>query len=126
VVARTQHARIRGLGAAGTGSREYWLIKLTSVVLLPLTLYLIGVLVALRHASHAEMAAAIASAWVALPLFFFILANAIHMRIGMQNVIDDYVHSKGLRKISSGANTLFSWGASGVALYFLLKLGIGA
>jgi len=126
VVARTQLARIRGLGAAGSGTQEYWLVKLTSVALLPLTLYLIGALVALRHAGHADMAAAVSSAWIALPLFFFILANAVHMRIGMQNVIDDYIHSKGLKKIVSAANAFFSWGASGAAVYFLLKLGIGA
>jgi succinate dehydrogenase / fumarate reductase membrane anchor subunit len=125
MVARTPLARIRGLGAAGGGTREYWLLKLTSVALLPLTIFLIGLALALKDASHAEVAATLAAPQIAIPLCFFIFANALHMRIGMQNVIDDYVHTKGTKKIAVGANIFFSYGASAAAFYFLLQLGFG-
>lgn len=125
MVARSQFARVRGLGASGTGTREYWLLKLTSVALLPLTIFLIGLLIALKDADHARVAAAIAEPYIAVPLFFFILANALHMRLGMQNVIDDYVHDKTLKKLTTGGNLFFSYGAAAAAFYFLLKIGLG-
>ncbi len=126
MVARTPFARVRGLGASGTGTREYWLLKLTSIALLPLTIFLFGLLVALKDAGHARVANVIAAPYIAVPLVFFVIANAIHMRLGMQNVIDDYVHGKGMKKLAVAANLFFSYGTSAAALYFLLKIGIGA
>jgi succinate dehydrogenase / fumarate reductase membrane anchor subunit len=83
------------------------------------------VLVALKDADHGRVVAALASPWVVVPLFFFILANALHMRLGMQNIIDDYVHDKTMKKLAVAANIFFSYGASGAAFYFLTKIGLG-
>jgi succinate dehydrogenase / fumarate reductase membrane anchor subunit len=126
VVARTPFARVRGLGASGTGTREYWLIKLTSVALLPLTLYLVGVAIALKSSGHATVSAAIGAPYIAIPLFVFIVCNAVHMRLGMQNVIDDYVHTKGMKKLAVGANIFFAYGCAAAALYFLVMIGLRA
>ena len=125
MVARTPFARVRGLGASGTGTYEAWLTKLTSYALLPLTLYLIGLVVALKDAEHANVATTLAEPYVAVPLLLFILANALHMRLGMQQVIDDYVHGKGTRKLLVAANAFFSYGVAAAALYFLLIIGLG-
>lgn len=125
MVARTPFARVRGLGASGTGTREYWFLKLTSVALLPLSVFILGLLIALKDADHARVVEAIGAPYVAVPLVFFIIANAVHMRLGMQNVIDDYIHDKGLKKLSVGANLFFSYGTAAAAFYFLLKIGLG-
>jgi succinate dehydrogenase / fumarate reductase membrane anchor subunit len=124
MVMRTPYARARGLGAAGTGTREYWLLKLTSVALLPLTIYLGGVVIALRDAVYTEVTSALAAPWIALPLFLFIVANALHMRLGMAQVIDDYVHSTSMKKIAVGANLFFSYGLAAAGLYFLILIGL--
>jgi succinate dehydrogenase / fumarate reductase membrane anchor subunit len=124
MVARTPYARARGLGAAGTGTREYWLLKLTSVALLPLTIFFGGVLLALKDAVYGEVASALATPWIALPLFLFILANALHMRLGMAQIIDDYVHSTSMKKLAVGANLFFCYGLSAAALYFLILIGL--
>ena len=124
MVARTPLARVRGLGASGTGTREYWLIKLTSVALMPLSLYLAGVLIALKGAGHADVLATISSPYVAVPLFFFVLCNAVHMRHGMQNIIDDYGHGKTLKKIVVSSNIFYCYGIAAAALFLLLKLGL--
>jgi succinate dehydrogenase / fumarate reductase membrane anchor subunit len=126
MVARTPFARVRGLGASGTGTREYWFVKLTSVALLPLSVFIVGLLIALKDADHASVAAALAAPYVAVPLVFFIVVNAVHMRLGMQNVIDDYVHDKVLKKLMVAANIFFSYGMAAAAFYFLLKIGLGA
>lgn len=126
MVARTPFARVRGLGASGTGTRGYWLIKLTSVALLPLTVYLIGVAIALKNSAHAAVSAAIGAPYVAIPLLVFIICNAVHMRLGMQNVIDDYVHTKGMKKLAVGANIFFTYGCAAAALYFIVMIGLRA
>jgi succinate dehydrogenase / fumarate reductase membrane anchor subunit len=126
MVARTPFARVRGLGASGTGTREYWLIKLTSVALLPLTIYLAGVAIALKNSSHAAVSAAIGAPYVAIPLFAFIVCNAIHMQLGMQNIIDDYVHTKGTKKLAVGANIFFTYGCAAAAIYFIVMIGLRA
>lgn len=124
MVARTPFARVRGLGASGTGTREYWLLKLSSVALLVLSVFLAGLLIALRGAPHAQAAATLAAPWVAVPLFLFLLANALHMRLGMQNIIDDYVHSKSGKKLAVALNIFFTWTTTAAALYFLLVIGL--
>ena len=126
MVARTPFARARALGASGTGTREYWLVKLSSVALLPLTVFLIGLLVALKDGGHAAAASALAAPWVAVPLALFVLANAVHMRLGLQQVIDDYVHGKASKKIAVALNLFFSWGIAVAALYFVIMIGLGA
>jgi succinate dehydrogenase / fumarate reductase membrane anchor subunit len=125
VVARSPLARVRGLGASGGGTREYWQMKVTSYALLPLTLFVIGLLVALARADHGQVVTTLARPYIALPLFLFILANALHMKLGMQNVIDDYVHLRTSKKWWTMANLFFSYGASAAAAFFLLQISFG-
>jgi succinate dehydrogenase / fumarate reductase membrane anchor subunit len=125
VVARSPLARVRGLGASGGGTREYWQMKVTSYALLPLTLFVIGLLVVLARADHAQVLATLAAPYVGLPLFLFILANAVHMQLGMQNVIDDYVHLRSSKKWWTMANIFFSYGACAAAAFFLLQISFG-
>jgi len=124
MVARTTLARVRGHGASGSGTREYWHMKVTSYALLPLTVFAMGVFVAVARLDHAGTVAVLAKPYISLPLFLFILANAVHMQVGMQNVIDDYVHG-GPRKAAVVANIFFSYGLSAIAAFFLIKLGLG-
>ncbi|MDX6806102.1 succinate dehydrogenase, hydrophobic membrane anchor protein [Terrihabitans rhizophilus] len=125
MVSRTTLARVRGHGASGSGTREYWHMKVTSYALLPLTVFLIGLLVTLAGADHATVVATLSSPVFGLPLFLFILCNAVHMQVGMQNVIDDYAARGPWRKPAVLANIFFSYGASAAAAYFLLKLSLG-
>ncbi len=124
MVARTPFARARGLGASGSGTREYWMLKLSSVAVLVLSVFLIGLLVALKGGGHEAARQAVASPLVAIALFLFVLTNAIHMRLGMQNIIDDYVHGKNTKKLAVGANLFFSWGLAVAAFYLLVVIGL--
>ena len=125
MVARTNLARVRSLGAAGSGTRGYWLLKLTSVALLPLTIFLAGFLIAMRRAEHSEVAAGLASPTIAIPLVLFILANAVHMRLGMQNIINDYGHGKVLKQAAVALNIFFCYGVSIACFYFIIKIAVG-
>jgi succinate dehydrogenase / fumarate reductase, membrane anchor subunit len=125
MVARTPRAQVRGLGSAKSGAADYWRMKLTSYALLPLTVFLIGLAIALARADHATAAATLAAPYVAIPLLFFILINALHMRLGMDQIIEDYVHAKAWKMAAAAANVFFSWGVAATAVFALLRLSLG-
>jgi len=125
MVARTPRAKVRGLGSAKSGAAGYWRMKLTSYALIPLTVFLIGLLVALARADHATVAATLAAPYVALPLLLFILVNALHMRLGMDQIIEDYVHSKFRKTAAVAGNVFFCWGVAAAAVFALLRLSLG-
>ena len=124
MVARTPRATVRGLGSAKSGAADYWRMKLTSYALLPLTVFLIGLLVMLARADHPTVVGVLSAPYVAIPLFLFILANALHMRFGMNQIIEDYVHSKAWKTAATAGNIFFSYGVAVAAAFALLMLSL--
>lgn len=125
MVVRSRYAQVRGYGSARSGAAEHWRMKLTSYALLPLTLFLIGLVFALAGEEHPTVAATLGRPYVALPLFFFVFINAIHMRLGMSEIIEDYVHSKLWKTAAVTGNIFFSYITAAAAAFALLKLSIG-
>lgn len=95
---QTSLARARGLGSAATGTGDFWRQRVTSVLGLPLTAAAIVIVVSCIGEEHAAVHARLAHPLVALVLLLAILNTVLHMWIGMQVVIEDYVHAP-LRKI---------------------------
>ena len=103
----TPMRRVRGLGAARTGTSHFWLQRVTSVAGIPLTIAFIVIVIALIGRSHAAVAQILGSPLVAIIMLLFILNTAYHMWIGMQEIILDYVHEDTLKMLSLMANTFF-------------------
>ena len=91
---RTPLARARGLGSGKTGTGHWWWQRLTAIALVLLVPWLIGVLVSLIGADIDSARAAIARPWNAIPLAAFVIAAFWHAKLGMQVVIEDYVHTR--------------------------------
>jgi succinate dehydrogenase / fumarate reductase membrane anchor subunit len=123
---RTPLAQVRGLGSAKHGTGEFIMQRLTSVALAFLTVAFIVIVIALNGAPYATVVATLASPLVALILAAGILATVIHMRIGMQVIIEDYVQHEMTKFALILLNWLFSWGVGLVALFAVLKLALGA
>jgi len=91
---RTPIARVRGLGSARQGTHHWWQQRLTALILVPLTLWLVISLVSISAGDHA-----VVTQWMHRPLnavflILFIVAIFHHAQLGIQVVIEDYVHTE--------------------------------
>ncbi|MER2606360.1 MAG: succinate dehydrogenase, hydrophobic membrane anchor protein [Siculibacillus sp.] len=105
---RTPLSKVRGLGAAKHGTEDYWKQRLTAAVMVPLGVFLVIFLVAKAHGDVAAVRASLANPIVAILLAATVIAGALHMKIGMQVIIEDYVHAEPLKVTTIVLNTLFT------------------
>lgn len=119
---RTPLARVRGLGSAKSGTGHFWVQRVTAVANVILTVIFLGVVISLIGKPYAAAMATLSHPLIAILMLLFILSGAIHMRIGMQVIIEDYVHSEGLKILSLMLNTFFSILIAGLCLFAILKI----
>jgi succinate dehydrogenase / fumarate reductase, membrane anchor subunit len=101
-VMRSLLGRARGLGSAKSGTATWWAERVTSVALVPLTIWFVASVLALH--AHGGGRAAVAH-WAGGPvtatlLVALVLATFHHVRLGLQAVIEDYVHVEAVKTIS--------------------------
>jgi succinate dehydrogenase / fumarate reductase, membrane anchor subunit len=122
---RTPLGRVRGLGSAGAGTGDFWRQRLTALAMVLLIVPAIIIVMMMLGTSHATATRVLGSSLVAIVLILFTIASVWHMKIGMQVVIEDYVHDERLKLISIIANNFFTVAVALAAIYALLKLSIG-
>jgi succinate dehydrogenase / fumarate reductase membrane anchor subunit len=122
---RTPLGRVRGLGAAHTGTGHFWYQRVTSVAGIPLTIALIVIVIALLGRSHATVVQVLGSPVVAIVMLLFIVNTAYHMWIGMQEIILDYVHGDIVKPVTLMANTFFVFAVAFASAYAIFKLSFG-
>jgi succinate dehydrogenase / fumarate reductase membrane anchor subunit len=122
---RTPLARVRNLGASHSGTSDFWRQRLTAVALVLLILPVIVVVLMLLGRNQAGAAQILGSPLVAIILLLFIVASVWHMKIGMQVVIEDYVHREKLKLAAIMANNFFSIAVALASIYAILKLSSG-
>ncbi len=121
----TPLSRVLGLGAAGTGTEAFWRQRVTSVAAIPLTLFLIFASLYLAGSDHDSAAAFLAHPLVAVTLALTIVVYAVHMRLGMEEIIVDYVHAPGPKFVSIVLNTFYAVAVAAVCLFALLSIAFG-
>ena len=94
---RAPLGRARGLGSAKEGSGHWWTQRLTSLALIPLSLWFVASVVGMAGADYYTMRAWMGSPLVAGLLILLIIATFYHAYLGMQVVIEDYVHHEGVK-----------------------------
>jgi succinate dehydrogenase / fumarate reductase membrane anchor subunit len=123
---RTPLGRVRALGSAQEGTNHFIALRVTSVALaILLTLFLVLV-VALVGEPYETVRQTLASPLAAVVMAAGVAATIVHMRLGMQVVIEDYVHEDLSKLVLLTANALFSWGVGLVCLFAILKLALGS
>ena len=117
----TELGRVRGLGSAKSGSHHWWLQRVTAVGNIVLVLWLIFSLVRLPSLEHGALTAWLASPLAAVPMALLVINVFWHFRIGLQVVIEDYVHG-GMRVLTMALVHVWTFGMGGFALYSIFKI----
>ncbi len=97
---RNPLARAKGLGASGEGSHHWWVQRVTAIALVPLSLWFVFSIINHIGNSHEEVTIWIAQPSVALLLIIYLGFMFYHAQLGIQVVIEDYVHSELVKVVS--------------------------
>jgi succinate dehydrogenase / fumarate reductase, membrane anchor subunit len=122
---RTPLAGARGLGAAKSGTEHWWEQRLTSIALVPLTFAAIVILIATIGRDYVAVVHMFRSPVVAVIMLLFIFATTYHMKLGLQSVIEDYIHNKAVKTAALITNTfvcIILWFA---CTFAILELAFG-
>ena len=122
---RTPLGKVRGLGSARDGTHHWWMQRVTAIANLPLMIFFIIFIIAHLGSGRAELVAAIANPMIAILLSLTMISVLWHMRLGLQVVIEDYVHGAATKLAAILANTFFTAALGVAALYAILKMSFG-
>jgi succinate dehydrogenase / fumarate reductase membrane anchor subunit len=104
---QTPLKRARGLGSSKSGTHHFIVQRVTAVALIPLSLWVIYVVLAVFHADYIQARALVHQPVNAMLLIAFVLAVFWHAQLGLQVVIEDYVHTRWLEITSQLAVKFF-------------------
>ncbi len=123
---RTPLKNVRYLGSAKEGADHFWKQRVTAVANVFLGIFLVWLIVSLLGADYATVKQKLAHPLIALPLLGLVLSGTIHMRLGMQTIVEDYVHSEGIKIVVLMLNTFFAIAIALASVFSILKLSFGA
>jgi succinate dehydrogenase / fumarate reductase membrane anchor subunit len=119
---RTPMAKVRGLGSAKSGTDHFFRQRVTALANVPLAIAFVIILTMLMGAPHAVFVATMKSPLIALLLLLFVVSGAIHMRLGMQVIIEDYIHDEGRKIALLIANTFFAIVIAAACSFAVLRM----
>ena len=122
---RTPIGRVRGHGSARSGTAHFWHQRVTAIANLFLITAFVVILVSLLGRSHATVIQTLASPFVAIVMLLMVGSVTYHMKIGMQVVIEDYVHDETWKFAAIVANIFFAIAVAAACVYSLLKISFG-
>lgn len=122
---RTPLRRVQFLGAAHSGTRHFWHQRLTSVGGVILLVVFIAIVMNLMGRNHAAAVQILGSPIVAILMLLFVFNTVYHMWLGMQVIVEDYVHQPVGKVALLMANTFYCIAVGVACGYALLRLSFG-
>jgi succinate dehydrogenase / fumarate reductase membrane anchor subunit len=123
---KTRLGRVRGLGAAKEGAAHWWAQRLTALALVPLMIWLAVSLVALAGAPHGVVVSWIKGPVTAVLLIALIAALFHHLQLGLQVVVEDYVHTEWRKLALIIAIKFAAVLAALTGIFSVLRIALGA
>lgn len=123
---KTQLAVVRGLGSAKNGTHHWWGQRVTAVALVPLTLWFVYSVIMLTGAGHGTVADWLSQPLNAVLMLLLIAATFHHLQLGLQVVIEDYIHSEFTKLATILFVKFASFGLAVACAYAVLKIALGA
>ena len=123
---RTPLKTARNLGSAKDGTDHFWKQRVTGVANIFLGLFLVWLIASLLGADHASVKARLANPLMSLALLATVVSGSLHMRLGMQTIIEDYVNGEAMKIVLLMLNTFFAALIALASIFAVLKLSFGA
>jgi succinate dehydrogenase / fumarate reductase, membrane anchor subunit len=122
---RTPLGKVRGLGSAKEGTHHFWVQRVSAVALIPLTIWLVAELVCLTGAGRDEVLDFLSSPVHAILMLLLVIAGFYHLKLGIQVILEDYVHGEGAKLATSLLNTFVCFAGGAVSVFAVLKIAFG-
>ena len=121
----TPIARVRGLGSARSGAHHWWLERLTSVSTLLLFVWFVVALLRLPSLDYSAVTEWLSAPLGAVPMLLLIVSTFWHLKLGLQVVIEDYVHEEGMKFFSITLLNFFTIALGALAFFAVLRIAFG-
>jgi len=122
---RTPLSNVTGRGSSKFGTEDYWLQRVTAVAMVPLSIYFIFAVICVVGEPYDRARAVLGSPWIAIPFGAMVIAGILHMKIGMQVIIEDYTPSDAWKILFVLMNNFFSALVALATLWAVAKLSFG-
>jgi len=122
---RSPLARVLGQGSAKDGVHHWWVQRLSSVALVPLTVWFVVSVLSLPSLDDATVTAWIGQLWTMVFLVLLVLTASWHSQLGVRVVVEDYVHGAGTKALTLALVTFFHVIVAAAGVLAILKVGLG-
>ena len=122
---RTPLKRARNWGSAKSGTSHFIVQRVTAIALVPLTIWTVFLALALVHADYAQARAILHHPFAAIWLSAFVIATFWHAQLGLQVVIEDYVHTRWLEVSSQLAVRFFCFAGALASVFAIVRVALG-
>jgi len=121
---RSPLGKVLGTGSAKEGVHHWWMQRLTSIALIPLTVWFVVSLLSLPSFEHVAVISWISQSWTALFLILFVLVATWHSQLGVRVVVEDYVHG-GSKTLTLVVITFIHAVVAVAGVFAVLKVAFG-
>ena len=123
---RTPMKIATGLGSAKSGVHHFMALRITSVALIALGLWIVWIALEALHMDYAAARALIAKPWNAVLMIVFLITSFWHAQLGIQVVIEDYVHAKGVELASQIAVKFICFLGAAASVLAVIRIALGS
>ena len=115
-----------GLGSAKSGAHHFMALRITSVALIALGLWIVWIALEALHMDYAAARALIAKPWNAVLMIAFLITSFWHAQLGLQVVIEDYVHAKGVELAAQIAVKFICFLGAAASVLAVIRIALGS